>query len=201
MPRLDIHAGELDDEASEPEDEASELEDEASELEDEAVDITKVQPKRPALDKWNQFSYPLSDAAVFTTNPEVKTITVTNSYLPSTHTTPSIRHGSRNVDADDFSNKNKKAKGEPKQMTTMEKCEAKKKQRKERDEKLKQIKCMAEQKQREERKTKEMHQPVSIPTSPQVNLFEQPALCHFNMVDSARVKWCQSHMRQQDGIE
>jgi len=118
----------------------------------EDVDI-EDKMELPVLDQWNKFPHPLSDPDVLMTNPNLSTIAVADAYLPSTRTTSSTRYGSRKVKATDFNKeeasnvKCKKAKGKPKQahqdiktMTTMEKREAKKEQRKVRDEKLKKIK-------------------------------------------------------------
>jgi len=140
--------------------------------------------EKPALNKWNMFPHPISDPDVFETNPDISTIAVTAAYLPSTHATTSRRHGSRNVQPIDFTDKNKQAKGEPKQTNTIDKIEAKKQLRKEHNEKIKQIKQKAKQR-------KQIHQPDSIPMAQQVNQFEQPAFSRCNRVDSARVAWCQ----------
>jgi len=109
---------------------------------------------KPALDQWNRFAYPSSDPDVLMTNPDLSTITVSDAYLPSTHATKSVMRGYRRVQPTDFHDKTKACNIQIKKktthrkqsyqgietMTTMEKREAKKEQRKERDAKLKLIK-------------------------------------------------------------
>jgi len=105
---------------------------------------------KPALDQWNRFTYPSSDPDVLMTNPDLSTIKVSDAYLPSTHASKSVMRGYRNVKPTDFfdsSNTPIKKKTTTrkqeyqgiKSMTTMEKREAKKEDRKQRVEKLKLI--------------------------------------------------------------
>ena len=109
---------------------------------------------KPALDQWNKFSYPSSDPDVLMINPDLSTIKVSDAYLQSTRTTNSVMSGYRNVKSTDFFDEetacNTKMKKKPPQrkqvyrdiktMTTMEKREARKEDRKQRVEKLKLIK-------------------------------------------------------------